>query len=240
MTTFFISDLHLEEHRPDITALFLKFLKNDAPKAQALYILGDFFEAWIGDDNQSAFNQMIIAALRSATQKGLPIYIMHGNRDFLLGRKFFRATGCRLLPDEYVVNINGTPILLMHGDTLCTQDLAYLAFRKRTRKWWVQKIFLLRRLKTRLAIASKMRSESQKYTTTAPDHIMDVTQTEVERVMQKHGVQHLIHGHTHREAVHRFQLNGKEATRTVLGPWHEHGSVLECDSEGNRKLIDYY
>lgn len=236
MKTLFISDLHLEEQRPDITDIFLKFLREGTQDAQALYILGDFFEAWIGDDDLSPFNLRIINALQQRVQQGLPIYVTHGNRDFLLGKKFLRRSGCQLLPDEHVINLYGTPTLLMHGDTLCTLDTNYLAFRKKTRKWWVKKLILLKSLKKRQAMAAKMRSASKKHVSTAPDYVMDVTQSEVESVMKKHGVQHLIHGHTHREAVHPFTLNGAAATRTVLGAWHEKGSVLICEANGNKNL----
>lgn len=236
MTNLIISDIHLDENHSKISELFLKFLKEDASKAQALYILGDFFEVWVGDDNLSAFNRLIMNALKTATSKGLPIFIMHGNRDFLLGKKFLRATGCQLLPDEYVVNFAGVPTLLMHGDTLCTADAAYLKFRKKSRNWFLQKLFLLQSLEKRRNIAAKMREKSKAYTSTAPEHIMDVTQAEVERVMMKHHVQHLIHGHTHRPAVHEFELNHLPATRTVLGAWHEHGSVLVCGDDGSQTL----
>jgi len=238
MTTLLISDLHLDEYRTDITELFLRFLKTDAKKADALYILGDFFEVWIGDDNLSSFNQTIISALKLATDQGLPIYLMHGNRDFLLGKKFLRQTGCKLLPDEYVVDLYGSPTLLLHGDTLCTEDKAYLKFRKKARNRFLQKLFLLKSLETRLAIAKKYREASKAHTSTASDFIMDVTQEEVERVMKKHGVQHLVHGHTHREAVHQFELNNRPATRTVLGAWHTHGSVLVCTPDGKKELVE--
>jgi UDP-2,3-diacylglucosamine hydrolase len=234
----FISDLHLEDSRPDITDIFFRFLQGDARQADNLYILGDFFEAWIGDDNLTDFNRSVIAELRKATAAGLPIYIMHGNRDFLLGKRFLKATGCQLLPDEYVVNLAGTPTLLMHGDTLCTTDIAYLKFRKTSRNWFMQQLFLLKSLKKRQAIAADMREKSKAYTSTAPEKLMDVTQEEVARVMLKHKVQHLIHGHTHRPAVHQFELAGKSATRTVLAPWHEHGSVLICDASGKQAVQD--
>ena len=238
LKTFFISDLHLSENHPEIADIFLKFLQDTIGVARELYILGDFFEAWIGDDDASEFNLKIIKALKAATELGLPIYFMHGNRDFLLGKKFFKATGCQLLAaDENVIDLYGVPTLLLHGDTLCTLDLDYLKFRKRTRKWWVQKLFLLRPLKSRQAIAENMRKASLEYVSTTAEHIMDVTQSEVEKVMQKNNVAYLIHGHTHREAVHRFTLNGKDMTRIVLGAWHERGSVLICDDSGKRELV---
>ncbi len=238
MTKLFISDLHLDENRPDIAELFLRFLRENTKDAEALYILGDFFETWIGDDNLTDFNVMIMEALKTATNQGLPIFISHGNRDFLLGKKFLNATGCKLLPEEYVVGCYGTPILLMHGDTLCTQDRAYLKFRKKVRNYFVQQLFLWKSLAKRKKIADDYRTKSQKKMSTLPDHIMDVTADEVFNKMQKHGVQHLIHGHTHRQAIHEFILNNKPATRTVLGAWHEFGNALVCENSGKRSFIE--
>lgn len=237
MINLFVSDIHLEENRPDITEIFFRFLSQEIKHADALYILGDFFEAWIGDDNLTDFNCQVMNALSSVTQTGFPIYLMHGNRDFLLGKKFLHATGCRLIPDEYVINLAGTPTLLMHGDTLCTADTAYLKFRKKSRNWFIQQLFLMKSLKKRQAVAADMREKSKLYTSTASDKIMDVTQAEVERVMLKHHVNHLIHGHTHRPAVHHFELNNQPATRTVLAAWHEHGSVLVCDDTGKQEMV---
>ncbi len=234
----FISDLHLEEGQPAITKLFLQLLTQAAEEeAYALYILGDLFEVWIGDDNLTPFNQSILLALKKVTEQGLKVYVIHGNRDFLLGKKFMRLTGCQLLPDEKVISLFGVPTLLMHGDTLCTDDMAYLKFRKKARHWLFQKLFLWKSLTKRQVIASRYRQASQAHIAAAPDHIMDVTQSEVERVMVKQGVQHLIHGHTHREAVHTFQLNNKTATRIVLGAWHGNGSALVCQPDGKRELI---
>ncbi len=235
MTQFFISDLHLEATRPDITDILMKFLQEIAHSEHTLYILGDLFELWIGDDDLTEFNLQIINALKKASEKKLKIFIMHGNRDFLLGKNFFRMTGCELLPDEIVINIAGTPTLLMHGDTLCTQDVKYQQFRKKARNIIFQKLFLWKSLEKRKALAQKGREQSKAHTSTAAEYIMDVTQSEVERVMQKHRVQHLIHGHTHREGVSHFNLNGLSATRTVLGAWHEKGSVLVCDE--NKKIL---
>lgn len=237
MSIFVISDLHLDDAYPDIIELFLKFLKNDTKKAEALYILGDFFEVWIGDDNLTDFNLKIINALRTATDGGLPIYFMPGNRDFLIGRRFLKATGCQLLPDEYTVNLFGVPTLMMHGDTLCTADINYLKFRKKSRNWLMQKLFLIKSLESRRAIAKKYREASKAHVSTLPDNIMDVTQAEVDRVMLKNNVQRLIHGHTHREAVHSWTLNERLMTRTVLGAWHHHGSVLVCEEDGNNHLM---
>lgn len=239
MTILFVSDLHLEEQRPDISELFLNFLKKQSPYIQSLYILGDFFESWIGDDDCSNFNQSIINALYHTTQKGLPIYFMHGNRDFLIGKKFLKASGCKLLPEEYVINLYGCPTLLMHGDTLCTEDKKYLQFRKKSRNWFYQKLILMKSLEKRRELAAKMRSASREHVRTTAQYIMDVTQAEVERVMQKQSVHHLIHGHTHREAMHQFELNGQQATRTVLGAWHQEGRVLVCEENGKKELVGF-
>lgn len=236
MAILFISDLHLDSNHPETTQIFLNLLQETNPAQNTLYILGDFFESWIGDDNLSEFNLKIIHALKKATDAGLPIYFLHGNRDFLLGKKFFRMTGCRLLPDETIVNIFGIPVLLMHGDTLCTEDKAYLKFRKKARNWFFQKLFLLKSLKKRKAIADQYREASQKYIATAPEHIMDVTPDEVIRVMKKHQVQHLIHGHTHRQAIHPLTLNHQSASRTVLGAWHSQGNAFICRENGEKSF----
>jgi UDP-2,3-diacylglucosamine hydrolase len=237
MSIIFISDLHLEESQPSTTEIFFQFLKQITSSTNTLYILGDFFEAWIGDDDLTPFHLSIIHALKSATENGLPIYIMHGNRDFLLGKKFLRATGCQLLADEVVINLYGVPTLLMHGDTLCTQDVKYLQFRKKTRNWFFKKLISFKSLEKRREMAREYREKSKSHIATLADNIMDVTQTEVERVMQKHHVQHLIHGHTHRQAVHTFELNNKPATRTVLGAWHGSGSALICDENNKQEFI---
>lgn len=238
MTNIIISDLHLEEGRPDIADLFLRFLQTETRHANALYILGDFFEVWIGDDDLTSFNLSIMNALRETRQRGLPIYIMHGNRDFLIGKKFIKMTGCQLLPDEYVTNLSGVPTLMMHGDTLCTDDIKYMKFRKKMRNWFVQKFILMKSLKSRRSIAKHYREVSKAHVSTVPDYIMDVNQNEVERVMLKHSVFQLIHGHTHRKAVHSFCLNDIPAARTVLGPWHEYGNALICRPDGIKEFID--
>jgi len=237
MTIIFVSDLHLEEKQPDSTEIFFRFLQHKVKHAKALYILGDFFESWIGDDNDTQFNQSIINALNKTVSSGIPIYFIHGNRDFLLGKKFFKASACQLLPDEYVLNLFGIPTLLMHGDTLCIEDISYLKFRKKSRNWFFQKMFLLKSLRTRKELADRYRQASKNHISTLPDHIMDVTNSEVERIMKKNNVQHLIHGHTHRQNKHEFHLNGKPATRIVLGAWHHQGNALVCSPGGKKEFI---
>lgn len=234
MTILFISDLHLEEERPLTTALFLNFLKK-ITKVEALFILGDFFESWIGDDDNSLFNQKIIEALAEAT-RGFPIYFMHGNRDFLIGKKFLSSTGIKLLPDECVIDLYGTPTLLMHGDTLCTLDVNYLKFRKKSRKWLYKKLILFKSLSKRRELAKKIRSVSEEHTRKTPAYIMDVTQNEVVAMLQKHNVKQLIHGHTHRQGIHTFLLNNQPANRFVLGSWDQKGNVLVCEKNGRNEF----
>lgn len=237
--TLFISDLHLEAGRPDITQQFLQFL-NSCPfhSVDAIYILGDLFEVWIGDDDHNLFHQEIIEGLRAITQQGIPIYFMFGNRDFLIGKKFLRETGCQLLADEEKINLYGTSVLLMHGDTLCTDDINYIKARKNARNIFLQKLFLMLPLRFRKSIADKMRAKSLRHTQSTALAIMDVTQKEVMRVMQKHEVNVLIHGHTHRPDIHHFPLAQSQGTRIVLGAWHHVGNMLVWDETGEKGLVD--
>lgn len=242
MNTLFISDLHLEANHPEITHLFLEFLQKQAANADALYILGDFFELWIGDDEQTEFHQTIILALRALAQKGIPVYFMHGNRDFLIGKKFIQASGCQLLSDPTIINLYGTPTLLMHGDSLCTHDLTHQRFRAFANHPLAQHLFLMLPLKLRKRIGAKIRQKSrlhgQALKTTNPS-IMDVTPSEINHIMQKHNVELLIHGHTHRPCIELFKLGKKSARRIVLSDWHQHGNALICDQEGNHRLINF-
>ena len=229
--TLFISDLHLDEKQPRITELFLGFLKRDLQNVSALYILGDLFEAWVGDDDLTVFHKRIIQALREVTLKGLPVYVAQGNRDFLLGEAFARATGCRLLTDETVIDLYGTRILLMHGDKLCTNDINYIRLRKILRNRTLQKIFLALPLRLRRKIAKLMRTKSSRDTQCKSLDMMDVNEAEVQRVLHRYDVQLVIHGHTHKPGIH--------AKRIVLGAWHSQGNKLECDERGNRNLLDF-
>jgi len=235
VTTLFISDLHLDAERPDITAQFLAFLEREARGARALYILGDLFEAWIGDDDPDPDKRRVIASLHSLTAAGVPCYLIHGNRDFLIGARFCRETGVRLLADGTIIELYGTRVLLMHGDTLCIDDHAYQRLRRTVRNPLVQ--FVLRRLtlRQRRRLAERMRAGSKAHIASmdeAAPAIMDVNQEEVRRTLQRYGVDCLVHGHTHRPAVHRLQLDGRAATRIVLGDWYEQGSVLRWDERG--------
>lgn len=232
MPTLFISDLHLDAVRPHITRLFLKFLKHEARHADALYILGDFFEAWIGDDDPDPHHAEAMAGVRALTDSGVPVYFMHGNRDFLIGPGFAHQTGCSLLEDPTRLILHGTPTLLMHGDTLCTDDLEYQKFRRRVHDPAWQSAFLAKPLAARRQFAQQARAESQTRNASKPDYLMDVNPLEVEQVMQKHDVVRLIHGHTHRPAVHRFTAGGRDLTRIVLGDWYHQSSVLSVSGDG--------
>lgn len=226
MTTLFISDLHLDPRRPHIVDLFTELLAGEARRADALYILGDLFESWIGDDDDAALAARVAEATRALRDSGVPVWFMHGNRDFLLGADYATRAGMTLLADPSVVEIGGEHVLLMHGDTLCTDDVEYLKFRALVRdpRWQAQ--FLAKPLAERRAFAAQARGESRKHTSAAKPEIMDVNQEAVAVAMRAHGVHKLIHGHTHRPATHHFDLDGRVAERVVLGDWYEQDSVL--------------
>ena len=232
MATLFISDLHLDPARPDITSQALAFLEAETRAADALYILGDLFEAWVGDDDPEPEKRRVIAALKALTDGGLPCYFMHGNRDFLVGAGFAAASGCTLLEDPTIIDLHGTRVMLMHGDTLCTDDHEYQAFRKMVRNPDWQRAMLSRPLVERLAIARQLRETSAASIAGKSMEIMDVNQGAVVGAMRAHGVYTLLHGHTHRPAVHRFEVDGHDAVRIVLGDWYTQGSVLSWDADG--------
>lgn len=229
--TLFIADLHLCEEEPAITAGFLSFLKRDAIHADALYILGDLFEAWIGDDDPAPLHAEIARAIRALTQQGVPCYFIHGNRDFLLGKRFARESGMILLPEEKVLTLYGRPILILHGDTLCTDDEGYQRFRKKVHQRWLQTLFLALPLFIRQRIAGKLRAGSKQANSSKDLAIMDVNPQAVQAVMRQHHVRTLIHGHTHRPDVHALLIDGEAAQRYVLGAWHTEGSMIVVDSE---------
>lgn len=229
--TLFISDLHLDPSRPEITNLFLAFLQR-ARAAEALYILGDLFEAWIGDDDDSELAGVVREALQELTRAGVPAFLMHGNRDFLLGGTFERQSGCQLLADPTVIDLYGEPTLLMHGDLLCTDDHAYMQFRAQVHDPAWQQTVLAKPLAERREMAAALRGESAQANAGKQTELMDVNAETVSAVMREHRVQRLIHGHTHRPAVHEFLLDGAPARRIVLGDWYDQGSMLRCDAKG--------
>jgi UDP-2,3-diacylglucosamine hydrolase len=233
----FISDLHLNAARPDITALFQRFLKERAVGSEGLYILGDLFEAWIGDDLVPPEYGPVIAALRELTAAGTPVFVQHGNRDFLLGQDFAAQSGCRLLPDAQVVDVAGGRTLLLHGDTLCTDDHEYQAMRAQLRHPAFIAAFLAKPPAERVAFAKSLREKSQTETSRKSEYIMDVNAEAVADAAREHKVIRIIHGHTHRPGVHTHTLDGHGVERIVLGDWGEKGSVAVCDGAGCRLEI---
>jgi len=239
VTTRFISDLHLEESRPDITDAFLAFVKDKAMGIDALYILGDFFEAWIGDDEHTPLQETVAAALSEVKASGTAIYLMHGNRDFLIGEDYCNRAGATLLPDPSIVDLYGTPYLLMHGDSLCTADVEYQKFRDNMRNPQWQQMMLQRPLEDRKKMARQLREISMAKNQGKEESIMDVTPDEVVREMEAPGVQDMIHGHTHRPAEHDLTANGAPARRIVLGDWHENVWWLEVKPGKVPELHNY-
>ncbi|HEY0681899.1 MAG TPA: UDP-2,3-diacylglucosamine diphosphatase [Steroidobacter sp.] len=233
--TLFISDLHLDGERPDITAQFLEFLEREARQAQGLYILGDLFEAWIGDDDPDPDKRRVIEALRSLTQAGVPVYFIHGNRDFLIGRRFAKETGVKLLPDGTMIELYGKRVLLMHGDTLCIDDPDYQRLRRIVRNPVVQFVLRCLSLARRQQLAARMRAGSKKHIEsmdrTRPQ-IMDVNQDAVRRTFETEHADVIVHGHTHRPAIHDVSVGDHVAKRIVLGDWYEQGSVLRWSENG--------
>ncbi|RKZ47257.1 MAG: UDP-2,3-diacylglucosamine diphosphatase [Candidatus Parabeggiatoa sp. nov. 3] len=236
--TLFIADLHIAPNRPIPLTLCLDFLAHRAQKADALYILGDLFEVWLGDDDDTPTYPEVLKALHNLTSNNVPVFVMHGNRDFLLGEDFVAATGCQLISDPVVIDLYGTGTLLMHGDTLCTLDVDYQAFRQQVRhpKWQAQ--FLAQPLAQRRILAQQARAESQAKMQTTLDAIMDVAPEAVILALETHGVYHLIHGHTHRPAIHQVTINGQTAIRRVIGDWRDNSAkIISCTPEGCQ-LID--
>lgn len=229
--TYFIADLHLSADRPDISACLYQFLEQEAPQADALYVLGDLFEVWLGDDNVTPFNSAVAAAFRAVSQH-TPVYFIHGNRDFALRQGWADKAGMTILPEQTVIDLYGTPTLITHGDELCTRDVAYQKFRKKSRSWWWPRLMLAMPLWFRRRVAENGRKTSQKNQQQLRAEIMDVTPSEVVKVMEQHQVQRLIHGHTHRPAIHTLQVNNQPAQRVVLGDWYEQGSVLSVSAQG--------
>ncbi|MBP6749773.1 MAG: UDP-2,3-diacylglucosamine diphosphatase [Xanthomonadaceae bacterium] len=243
MTTLFISDLHLDAERPDIAQLFGAFIDGEARDAEALYILGDLFEAWVGDDDPSEIGAFVAAKLRALSDTGVRVYFQHGNRDFLVSRDFAQRAGLRLLPEHAVIVLAGEPVLLMHGDSLCTDDLAYQAFRAQTRNAGWRTQFLSQPLAARLAFAAKAREASRERQQAMKtddraqfETITDVSPDTVRETLARYGIATLIHGHTHRPAVHTLEIDGRACRRVVLGDWYTQGSVLRVDSNGAMAL----
>lgn len=222
--TYFIADLHLSENRPHLLALFRQFMQEQAPEAEKLYILGDLFDFWIGDDEQSNLISEVQQLIRHLTEKGVPCYFQHGNRDFLIGKKFANACGLTLLPTYQVIDLYGTPTLLCHGDTLCVDDVKYQHYRKKVHQKWRQWLFLHLPLKVRLKIAEKIRAKSRQDKQLKSTEIMDVNADFVQQIFAQFHVTQMIHGHTHRQKHHEIPPHFH---RIVLGDWGETSSLLE-------------
>ncbi|WP_194757535.1 UDP-2,3-diacylglucosamine diphosphatase [Aliidiomarina indica] len=241
MTTTFISDLHLSADRPDITGLFVQFLRTEARSCEALYILGDLFEYWIGDDDNTPFHREVKGELRALTDAGIPCFFIHGNRDFLVGETFAKETGVTLLPEPTVIDLYGIPTVLLHGDTLCTKDVGYQRFRKVIRHPWLLACTAWMPLSWRRKIATYLRDNSagngsDSATESKPNKPLsdeqlakyDATDTAVEALMQETDTIQMIHGHTHRPGIHTHATG----TRIVLGDWYEQGSILDVTGTG--------
>jgi len=238
MKLLFISDLHLSRERPAITSLFLHFMQDIAPQAQALYILGDLFEAWLGDDMVLPEYQAAISAIKALGAQGVPVYVMYGNRDFLMRESFEQISGATLIHEPYIIQLDGQDTLLLHGDTLCTDDVAYQQFRSMVRDPQWQDALLAKTPEQRLALAREYRAMSQTEMAKKDDAIMDVNQQSVLECLRQNKVRHLIHGHTHRPGIHDFELDGHPAQRIVLGDWYEHGNYLVCEGD-QCQLVDF-
>ena len=232
MATLFISDLHLEADRPEIGEQFLDFLDEEAADAEALYILGDFFEYWVGDDDPDEYYASIKRSLRAFTDSGVPVYFMHGNRDFMIGETFAEETGVTILPDPYSLDLFGKRVLLSHGDALCTDDTEYQKVRTMTRNPDWQAMILAKPLEERIAIAKQARARSQDRNKTLSESIVDVNADAVRQTISEYGVEILLHGHTHRPGIHGVEVDDRFAKRVVLGDWYDQGSVLRWDEDG--------
>ena len=232
MTVLFISDLHIDATRPAIIAQFSEFLRTEARHAAAVYILGDLFESWIGDDAPDPAQSAAMAGLRTLTLSGVPCFVMHGNRDFLLSRRFCEMTGAQLLHDPLIITLYGEAVLVMHGDALCTDDQAYQRLRATVRDTDWQRQFLALSIESRRALAGAARAGSQAHTAAMEHAITDVNADSVATALRGAGTSTLLHGHTHRPALHTLEVDGRPRTRIVLGDWYDQGSVLRWDQHG--------
>jgi UDP-2,3-diacylglucosamine hydrolase len=232
VAALFISDLHIDASRPAITDQFLGFLAAEAVRADALYILGDLFESWVGDDAADPSQAAAIQGIHALTSQGVPCFVMHGNRDFLLAEQFGRMSGAQLLPDPLIVTLYGEPVLVMHGDALCTDDRAYQRLRATVREPAWQRQFLALSIASRRALAGAARVGSKAHTAAVEYAITDVNADSVAAALRGAGTATLLHGHTHRPAIHARQVDGRPCTRIVLGDWYDQGSLLRWDQNG--------
>ncbi|EGN76290.1 UDP-2,3-diacylglucosamine hydrolase [Idiomarina sp. A28L] len=232
MTTRFISDLHLSAERPDITGLFINFLQTEARQSDVVYILGDLLEYWIGDDDDTLFHRQIQIELKALTDSGIPCYFIHGNRDFLIGKQFAEKTGVEILPEPSVIDLYGRRTVILHGDTLCTDDVSYQRFRKVIRHPWLLALARNLPLSWRRWLAIKLRDNSSGNKQLSAEQLTkyDAKDDAVIALMKETSADLMIHGHTHQPAIHSHTVNGIEKTRIVLGDWYEQGSILEISA----------
>lgn len=231
MTTLFISDLHLSPNNQSLIELTVDFLATQTKDIESLYLLGDIFNTWLGDDIVPSEFEPLIAQLQQLHQTGINTYLMVGNRDFMMGKQFAERCGCQLISDPIIIDLYGIKTLLMHGDSLCIDDVSYQRYRRTTRNKCLQWCFLHLPARYRQAISDKIKQQSREQKQFKSSMIMDVNEAEVRRIMQQYGVQYLIHGHTHRPAIHTFIVDNKPAYRIVLGDWEANTSVLKCDDQ---------
>ena len=236
MTTLFVSDLHIDAEHAAIGEQFLRFLRTEAKSAEALYILGDLFESWVGDDAADPAQRATIAGIKALTTQGVPCFVMHGNRDFLLGEQFCCTSGAQLLHDPLILTLYGQPVLVMHGDALCADDRAYQRLRATVRDAGWQRQFLALSAAARRSLAQAARTSSQAHTAAVQYSITDVNAESVAQALRVAQTDTLLHGHTHRPAIHELEVDGRPCTRIVLGDWHERGSVLRWDRNGHELL----
>src|SRR5688572_31977575 len=236
MATLLASDLHLDSETPWAIDAFLSFLEGPARRFEALYLLGDIFEVWVGDDDDNPDNTRACAGLKALADSGTAVYAIHGNRDFLLGGEFSRRTGVKLLPDPVLVDLYGVPTLLSHGDVFCTEDPSYQQLRSIVRRPAFQQRFLALPLDARRTLASAARAGSKAHTGRTIPTIMDVNPEAVTRAFRATGARRLIHGHTHRPAIHPGVVDGSNTERVVLAPWYEAASCLSVDAAGVREV----
>ncbi|EOD8958927.1 UDP-2,3-diacylglucosamine diphosphatase [Providencia stuartii] len=232
MSTYIIADLHLSEDEPAITAGFMNFIHQQAIHADSLYILGDFFNYWIGDDDKTPLHQQVANALTMLTERGIPCYFIHGNRDFLLGKRYAKQCGMTILNQETLLELYGKRVLILHGDTLCIDDQAYQNYRKKVHTPWIQRLFLALPLFIRRRIAEKMRQNSQYASSMKAESIMDVNPQAVINALTNYQADWMIHGHTHRPAIHEVKVGDKYCYRGVLGAWHHEGSAFVINERG--------
>ncbi|MBI4356791.1 MAG: UDP-2,3-diacylglucosamine diphosphatase [Gammaproteobacteria bacterium] len=232
----FISDLHLSPQRPEMVQIFLEFCEKEAREASAVYILGDMFDIWVGDDDLSDLHQTILMALKKLTEGRVSVFVMHGNHDFLLGSRFESMTGCRLIPDPWVISERGEPVVLMHGDSLCSFDKEYQQFRSKIRKPWVNKLLSFLPLFFRRFLARYLRSVSQGRSTVKADLLLDVSLDAVQNVLLHHKARCLIHGHTHRPRIHEVQVKERLGQRIVLGDWYTRDNIWIYEMRGRGLL----